>query len=183
MTYTRLFTPATLFLFFLFFTVNDVLAQAGGGDRLSRIGENRVRIAEPGQIADSVHVWGDFGVQGKFLVPRNTSLPEMISYARGVEARQMGRQDDVQFDWSEQRLEVAISRFDVERGFEEVLNFTYVYGEPIPEEFRDFRIQNQDLVTLQIRRRPSFREYVTFIATTLSAIATTYLAIDNILSD
>ncbi len=171
-----------LLLCILFFVNNPEIIAQDTSDRLSRIGESRVRVAEPGQMADSVYVWGDWTGQAKYHIPRGTTIPEMIGYARGVESRRLTRQDDVQFDWSEQRLEVSVSRFNEEEGYEEFYEFTYNYDERLPEGFRDFTLKNRDVVTIQVRRDPSFREYVTFVATTLSAIATTYLAIENIVN-
>lgn len=171
----------TVFAIFIIGCIsNDIQAQQ---TTLDRLGEARIRVAEPGQVADSVYVWGDFGRQAKFHVPRGTTLPEMISYAQGMATRVggSGQAGDVQFDWSDQRLEIAISRFNEDEGYEEVVNFEYRYNEPMPEDFRNFTMQSQDLLTVQIRRRPSYREYIQFAANTLSAIATTYFIIDSLL--
>ena len=43
-----------------------------------------VRVAEPGQLADSVNIWGDVGYSGRYLLPKGTTLPEFISFAGGV---------------------------------------------------------------------------------------------------
>ena len=45
-----------------------------------RLGERIIRVAEPGQLADTLNVWGDVNSPGRYLVPKNTTLPQLISY-------------------------------------------------------------------------------------------------------
>ena len=145
-----------------------------------RLGEGMVRIAEPGQIADTVNVWGDISNPGRYMIPRGTTIPEIISYARGPVSLRTG---ETTLDWSEVRLEVAISRFDPEQGYEEVINFTYHYNEPLPEEFREFTLQSNDVFSVQVRRRPTFQDYIGVIASALSAVATTFVVLDYLTGD
>lgn len=46
-----------------------------------RLGDRIIRISEPGQLSDSVNVWGDVGSSGRYLVPKGTDLTELISYS------------------------------------------------------------------------------------------------------
>jgi hypothetical protein len=45
---------------------------------------------------------------------------------------------------------------------------------------RDFNLQNNQVVTVQVKRRPSFADYVRVIGPILSTVATTILIVLNI---
>lgn len=148
--------------------------------QLFRMGEGLVRIAEPGEIADTLNVWGDISMPGRYLVPTNMKLPEMISYARGPIS--IGR-DETTIDWSDVRLEISVARYENSEdggGREEVASFQYNYNEPLPEGMREFVLKNNDVVGVRVRRRPNFRDYVTVIGPAISAIATSLIIIDRI---
>src|SRR6056297_3984756 len=97
-------TSAILTLFLLIPFTQQVNAQTTDS-MLFRLSEGFVRIAEPGQIADTLSVWGDINAPGRYIIPRGTTVGELISYARGP-ARQQGGQ---RADWNEIRLEISIS--------------------------------------------------------------------------
>src|SRR5699024_2330201 len=84
-----------------------------------RLGERIIRVAEPGVLADSVNVWGDVNSAGRYLVPKDTRLPELISYSFGP---QTIRSNESNLDWSKMRVEVNISEYSTEEGMEEVKN-------------------------------------------------------------
>lgn len=142
-----------------------------------RLGEGLVRIAEPGQLADSVSVWGDINAPGRFLIPRGTRVHELISYARGPASYRTG---ETTVDWSKLRIEVNISRTNPDTGEQTFTNFTYRYSEPLPENFYDFRLTNNDIVGIEVKRRPSFADYIRIIGPAVSAVATTLLIIDRL---
>lgn len=145
-----------------------------------RMGEGLIRIAEPADIADTLNVWGDVSMAGRYLVPQNMNLPELISYARGPISIP---RDETTIDWSEIRLEISVARYENSEnggGEEEVVSFQYKYNEPLPEGMREFVLKNNDVVGIRVRRRPNFRDYVTVIGTTISAIATSLIVIDRI---
>ncbi|MDZ7692700.1 MAG: hypothetical protein U5K69_16505 [Balneolaceae bacterium] len=84
---TLLTTLAGLVLL-LAFAQTDSIAQVNQGQQLYqsqqfRLGDRIIRVAEPGQISDTLNVWGDINSPGRYLVPRGTSLPQLISYAFG----------------------------------------------------------------------------------------------------
>lgn len=137
-----------------------------------RMAEGIVRIAEPGQLADTVNVWGDINNPGRYMVPRGTRVHEMISYARGPS---IYRTSETALDWSKLRVEVNISRYDRETGMEEVHSFQFRYNEPYPAELRRYQLQNDEILSLEIKRRPGFPDILRVIAPTISAIATTVL--------
>ena len=145
-----------------------------------RMGEGLIRIAEPADIADTLNVWGDISIPGRYLVPKDLKLPELISYARGPIS--IGR-DETTIDWSEVRLDISVSRFENSEnggGREEVARFRYHYNKPLPEGMREFKLQNNDVIGIRVRRRPNFRDYVTVIGPAISAIATSLIIIDRL---
>lgn len=97
---------------------SSCLAQVTGRTQLRfsqqfRLGSRIIRVAEPGQLADSVNVWGDIHSPGRYLIPINTTLPELISYALGPQTRS---NRNTQLNWSKRRVEVAVSDFNPETG-------------------------------------------------------------------
>lgn len=139
------------------------------------MGEALIRIAEPGQLADTVNVWGDVGITGRYLVPRGTNLTDIISYARGPVRTVTG---ETVFDRSAFRIELVISRADL-AGKEITHKFTYKYEDPLPEELRFFPIRNGDLVYIDSRRKPTFRDYITVLSPTISVLLSAILLYDR----
>jgi hypothetical protein len=139
------------------------------------LGEALIRIAEPGQLADTVNVWGDVGVTGRYLVPRGTNLTDIISYARGPVRTVTG---ETIFDRTDFRIDVVISRAD-STGNETTFDYTYGYRKPLPEELRFFPLQNGDLIYVQSRRKPTFRDYVTVLSPTISLALSAILLYDR----
>jgi hypothetical protein len=147
--------------------------------QMFRMAEGFVRVAEPGQIADTLNIWGDVSLPGRYMVPRKTNVADLISFARGPMRFQTG---ETQLDWSRVRLDIAVSRFDPEFG-EQAFRFRYDYNQPMPEGMRDFTLQNNDLISIQTRRKPIFIDYVRVIAPTLSIILSTILIYDRFSSN
>lgn len=119
-----------------------------------------VRIAQPGQLADTVNVWGAVGRPGRFLVPRNTTIPQILSYSGGPGADWRQQQAGVFRFFSLPQVEVYINRFDQESGDEIVRMFTYRFRDPFPEGMREYQLNNNEYVTVHLRQRPSIFEYV-----------------------
>lgn len=142
-----------------------------------RLGDRIIRVAEPGQLADTLNVWGDVNSPGRYLVPKGTTLPELISYAFGP---QTIRDREANLDWSKMRVEVNISQYSQEGGQEILKQFTYKFSEPLPVGMREFNLQNNQVVAVQVKRRPAFIDYVRVIAPVISAIATTFLIFDRL---
>ena len=136
-----------------------------------------IRVAEMGELVDSINVWGDVGSAGRYLVPEGTNLPNLISFSFGY-ASITGREANI--DWSRTQVEVKVSRFNSNNRIVEVAFFRYQYHDPEPVEMFEFDLQNNDIVTLQIRRRPSLTDYVSVIAPVISVVATSFLLIDRL---
>ncbi|MEX1137671.1 MAG: hypothetical protein WEB89_12270 [Balneolales bacterium] len=145
-----------------------------------RLGEGIVRIAEPGELSDTLNVWGDINNPGRYLVPRGMSLTSVISYSRGPSRYITG---ETTTDWSKVRLEVSVSHTNEDTGNDEITNFQYRYNEPIPEGMRDFKLHNNDVIAIQVRRRPSFADYVRVIAPVVSTVATSFLIMERLRGD
>jgi hypothetical protein len=177
----KLVLSSALLTIFLFGLIAETQAQTiREGQQLQysqmfRMAEGFVRIAEPGQIADTLNIWGDVSMPGRYMVPRRTNVADLISFARGPIRFQSG---ETQLDWSRVRLDIAISRLDNENG-EQAFTFRYDYNKPMPDGMRQFTLQNNDLISIQTRRRPIFIDYVRVIAPTLSLILTTILIYDR----
>jgi len=142
-----------------------------------RLGERIIRVAEPGQLADTLNVWGDVNSPGRYLVPKNTSLPELISYSFGP---QTIRDRESNLDWSKMRVEVNISEYSPETGKETVKNFKYKFDEPLPKGMRNFDLENNQVVAIQVKRKPAFIDYVRVIAPVISGVATSILIIERL---
>lgn len=162
------------FTFLIIFTLNllitDEAVSQGGGDRF-------IRIAEMGQLVDSVNVWGDINSAGRYLVPEGTNLVDMISYGSGYNTIR-GR--EAELDWSKILIEAKVSRMAENRKIVNVAYFRYRYDDPEPVEMFDFVLQNNDIVTIQVRRRPTIVDYVRVIGPTLGAIATSLFLVDRL---
>ena len=169
-----------LSVFFLL-SLNEVaLSQTGEQLRYSqqfRLADGIIRIAEPGQLADTVNVWGDVNNPGRYLVPRGTRLTELISYSRGPARFITG---ETTIDWSKLRIEVSVSRLNGDTGREEFRTFSYRYNEPMPEGMRDYRLSNDEVIAMQVRRRPAFMDYVRVVAPVVTIVATSILIVDRL---
>ena len=142
-----------------------------------RLGEGIVRIAEPGQLSDTLNVWGDINNPGRYLVPRGMSLISVVSYARGPSRYITG---ETTLDWSKVRLEISVSHVDKETGEEEITNFQYQYNDPVPEGMRNFKLQNDDVIAIQVRRRPALVDYIRVIGPIVSSVATSILIVERL---
>ena len=160
-----------LLLTVLFAVTNDLSAQQQNG------GDGFIRVAEFGQLVDSVNVWGDINTAGRYLIPEGTNVVEMISYGRGYNTLR-GRETEL--DWSAVHLEIKVSRLNDNQEEMEVAYFRYRYHDSEPIEMYDFILENNDIVTVQLRRKPSLRDYVQIVGTTLGAIATSLLLIERL---
>ena len=168
----KFYSLIILFVLISFIKIPDLLAQQGG--------DRYIRVAELGQLVDSVNVWGDINTSGRYLVPEGTNVTEIISYGMGYNTLR-GR--EAELDWSQVHLEIKVSRLNENRTAMEVAYFRYRYYDPEPVEMFDFILENNDIVTVQLRRKPSLRDYVQVIGTTLGAIATSLLLYERLRRD
>lgn len=145
---------------------------------MEEMSDRYIRVAEIGQLADSINVWGDVNSSGRYLVPEGTNLPELISFCFGYQQPRGGSTRGN--DFSKTMIEVKVSRYNKSDKLVKVAYFRYKYHDPEPPEMFEFDLQNNDLVTLQVRRRPSFTDYVNVVAPVVGVIATSFLLIQNL---
>lgn len=170
----------TIFLMAGLFT--NTYAQTELGRQLEfsqqfRMADRIVRIAEPGQLADTINVWGDVNSPGRYMVPRGTALPELISYSFGPTGI---RDREASLDWSKLRVEVNVSDYNSENGEETITNFSFRYNEPLPQGMRSFQLKNNQVISVEVKRRPSFMDYVRVVAPVVSAVATSILIAERL---
>jgi len=134
-----------------------------------RLGAGIIRIAEPGQIADTVNVWGDIQNSGRFLIPKGTSLAQLISYAGGPVIFRAG---DVLIDWSVIKLEIVVSR---KGDYSKPNKFSFYYSESVPKNFSDYQLGNDDVIVVQIKRKRNWRDYLQVIGPIASTLTATIL--------
>lgn len=142
-----------------------------------RIAERIIRIAEPGEFADTLNVWGDVNSPGRYLIPRSTTLPELISYSFGPTSF---RNNETELNWSKLRLEIKVSRYNQNDKSVSVRTFNYRYKDPEPAELFEYNLQNNDIITLQVKRRPAFIDYVRVIAPVVSSAAAGFLIVERL---
>ena len=142
-----------------------------------RLGERIIRISEPGQLADSVNVWGDVGSSGRYLIPKGTKLSEVISYSFGPRTLSDGQ---TELDWSKMRIEINVQQYDQQNKVQSIKKFRIRFEEPFPVEMSLFELKNNQTITVRVKRKPSFRDYIQVIAPVISSIATSIIIIDRV---
>lgn len=145
--------------------------------QMFRLAEGIIRIAEPGELADSVNVWGDIRNPGRYLIPRGTTVPQMLSLARGPISIRSG---ETILDWSDIRIDITISSYNTRTQENEKRFFSFNYKDEFPLELREYRLRNEDIITLETKRKPVLVDYIRVIAPALSLVTTTLLIIDRI---
>lgn len=142
-----------------------------------RLVEGIVQISEPGEESVLINLWGDVNAPGRFKVPTGTTLIELVSIARGPASFRTG---ETTLDWSKLRIEVNVSRRNQELEIDEVVNFRFRYTQQLPPGIRDFVLQESDFITLEVKRRPAFVDYMRIIGPIATVAATMILLVDKL---
>jgi hypothetical protein len=172
----RVVIGAPLLAFLLALTLNAQTRQLSTSQQF-RLAERIIRIAEPGELVDSVNVWGDVGSSGRYLIPKSTDLTKLLSYSFGPNTLRDGQ---TQIDWSKMRVEINIQEYDREKGGQNLTSFSYRFEEPFPDGMREFELKNNQTITVRVKRKPSFRDYLGVFASTVSAVASTIILLDRL---
>jgi len=159
---------------FLLIVISVIIPKPAIAQLPDEFGEGLIRIAEPGQLADTVNVWGDLGVTGRFLVPRGTTITELISYGGGPNVVGGGA------PFAKVRLRIHLSRFNEQTQREELQLYQLRYDEPIPFELRNYKLSNEEIVVIQVKQKPSFIDVLGAIAPFVTLVATVTLVFDRI---
>lgn len=175
----KILTTSITIILFVILGIRDVQAQNRQTPQSQqfRLAERIVRIAEPGQLADSVNVWGDVGSSGRYLVPKGTTLPLLLTYSFGPQTLRDGQTN---LDWSKMRVEINIQKYDKNNEKQVLEEFKYRFEEPFPDGMSNFVVQNGQTVTVRVKRKPSFRDYLGVVAPVISAIATSIIIVDRL---
>ena len=134
-----------------------------------------VRFNSPGTFADTVSVWGSVSRTGRFLVPRGTTIPELLTFAGGPGFGSTRDDGSVFRFYRRPQIEVYLNRIDPETFEEKVVRFTYRVSKPFPEEFRDFPVENIEYITIHTRTRPTVLDYITGVSSLVVSVLGTYL--------
>ncbi len=144
-----------------------------------------VRMVPPGGLGDTVNVWGSVRLNGRFLVPRGTTVVEMLSYSGGPglgTTRSTGSEIRGVFDYySFPQVEVYLNRLGEDNQKEIVETWTYRLSDPFPQGMRSYQLQNGEYITVNIRRRPSTLQYVLAGISIVGSLAGSYFLLERIL--
>lgn len=169
----------SIILLVMLFTVSPLYAQFGEGDNIN---EALIRLVEPGQLADTVNVWGNVGQTGRYLVPRNMTIAQLISFAGGPSnLRDGGGGGGAQAAFSKARVKVTLSKYDSRNNREVAKYFSFRYSEKVPEEFRTYDLSNEEIIIVEVERKPTFLDYLGVIGPILGTITTSYFIYDQII--
>jgi len=173
-------TTAYTVVIFASFGINQAYAQRDMPEFRSDI----VRLAPTGVLADTINVWGAVTMRGRFLVPRGTTVTQMLSYTGGPgigggTMRAVGGANVFGFH-ARPQVEVYLQRYDDMEQREVLEVWTYRLREPFPEGMRDYRLQNGEYITVHVRTRPTTLQYVIFGFTTLGSLAGGYFLVERL---
>ena len=146
-----------------------------------------VRLAPTGVLADTINVWGAVTQRGRFMVPRGTTVTQMLSYTGGpgigAGTTRPGDGRNVFGYFSRPQVEVYLHRFDEHQQQETLERWVYRLRDPFPEGMRNYPLKNGEYVTVYIRTRPTTLQYVLFGITTLGSLAGGYFLIERLFFD
>ncbi|NDC88520.1 MAG: hypothetical protein EB075_06910 [Bacteroidetes bacterium] len=120
-----------------------------------RQAEAFIRVAEPDQLADTVYVWGDVNVPGAYIVPRTTSIVELLSFGRGPAISDAGR---TKLSWYEPSLRITISSQHGENQ-----SFTVDIADLHQNGLTTHTIHNGDLVMVYVTRPSTIEEKIRYV--------------------
>lgn len=169
----------------VFFLIGFFSMRSFGQIDSPRFSPDITRLAPVGVLADTINVWGAVNQRGRFMVPRGTTVTQMLSYTGGpgFEFRGTGVGSEIRgiFEYySFQQVEVFINRYDPEQNKEIVKSWTYRVSDPFPEGMRNYPLQNGEYLTVNIRRRPTPLQYVLFGVSVIGSLAGSYFLLERI---
>lgn len=143
-----------------------------------------VRLAPTGVLADTINVWGAVTMRGRFMVPRGTTVTQMLSYTGGPgiggSATRMGDARSVYGYFARPQVEIYLHRYNEMEQREIIERWVYRLRDPFPEGMRNYQLQNGEYVTVAIRTRPTNLQLVLFGITTLGSLAGGYFLVERL---
>lgn len=158
---------------FLCLSYADAEAQFGNLDE-----QGIIRIAIPGQLADTLSVWGDVRTPGRYLVPRGAPVAKVLQYAGGPTGSRIGGGQNV---WAKSRISISISQFEPQSSQINFHQFNMRYNDEIPLDLRTYSLNNDDIILVEVRQVPGFLDVLGVVGPILGTITTTYLFYDRFL--
>lgn len=101
----------------------------------------------------------------------------MNTLARGPVSFRTG---ETTLDWSKLRVEVNVSRRNQELNIDEVVNFRFRYTQQLPLGMRDFVLQENDFITIEVKRRPALVDYMRIVGPISTVVAAMILLVDKL---
>jgi len=161
----------------VFFTISiaaeNVKAQGG-----LQFQENLIRIVQPGQLGDTLSVWGDVREPGRYLVPRGVKVSQVVEFAGGPAGSRISGNQNA---WSRTRISISVSKFDEKTGETDYHQFHMKYNDELPPEMRYFQLSSNDIVSVEVRQKPGFLDVLGVIGPILGTLTTSYLFYDRVL--
>lgn len=169
------FTQTLCLLFLVLYSADMAKAQI-----TSDFAEGFIRIAEPGQLVDTVNVWGDLGRTGRYIIPRGTTVTELISYGGGPTSVGVGLRGRGETSFATVKLRIHLSKFNKDRGREEIKSFQLDFDNPVPFELRNYALSNDEIVIVEIKRTPSFIDVLGVLGPILGIVTTSIVIFDRL---
>ena len=142
-----------------------------------RLSEGYIRIAQPGQVADTLSVIGDLNAPGRYIVPRGMKIDELLAHARGPVG---SRQSAQSIDWNIMRVETTVSRYNPETRTASSQTFVFRYDDTFPEAMWEYELRSGDVIKVEVKRKAAFLDWLRVFSTVVSATATTIIVVDRI---
>jgi len=172
---SKIFSHISLFLLLFLCITNLANAQIIPGE----LSDGFIRIAEPGQLVDTVNVWGDLGRTGRYIIPRGTTVTELISFGGGPSAVGVGLRGR-ENSFSKVKLRIHLSKFNEEQMREELKSFQLDFNDPIPFELRNYTLSNEEVIVVEIKRTPSFIDVLGVLGPFLGIVTTSIVIFDRL---
>ena len=158
------------------FLILTVPARAQFGE-LPETNPGYIRVAQAGQLTDTLSLWGDIGRSGRYIIPQGTTALELISFGGGFGSMRIGNENA----FSKTQIRITISRFNSTRNREEVTHFSFKHSDPVPTDLRQFRLSSEDVITLQVKRKPSLIDILGVVGPILSTVTASYFIYSEII--
>lgn len=177
--------PLKTLLFLAFFALLLPRYSAAQFETATQFRQDIIRFAPIGVLADTVKVWSVPGGRARYLLPRGTTVTELLSYPGvGPNMRTAGIRGSegtgVLGYLVRPQIEIYLNRYDPDKGEETLEHWRYRVREPFPEGMRNYPLRNGEYVTIYVRTRPTTLQYVFFGISTLGTLIGGYYLIDRV---
>jgi hypothetical protein len=173
-----------------FFLLFSLLMQNRAHAQIDQLDQDPTitRYAKPGVPVDTLNLWSGRGLRdrtitdvsrgGRILVPRGTTLPQLITLLGGNVPG--GGAGPINY-YVKPQVDIYLLRFDEELQQEVALNFRYRSREPFPEPFRNYVLQNNEYVYIVYRQRGFWFEYITAGLSIITSVLGIWFFYDRVL--